>query len=93
MNPQEFTPGPFTLGKYSVVINTIACLWIAFISVLFVLPKQNPITFSNLNYAGIAISVVLIAVVISWMCGAGKEFWAAQQQKIACLQKTDHEQA
>lgn len=33
--------GPWSLGRWSAAVNTIALLWIAFISVLFVLPPND----------------------------------------------------
>ena len=33
--------GPWNLGQWSVAVNVIALVWIAFISVLFVLPPND----------------------------------------------------
>jgi hypothetical protein len=52
--------GPFNLGWYTYINGTIACLWVAFITVLFVLPTTYPVTSNNLNYAGIAVGIVLV---------------------------------
>ncbi|KAH8557029.1 APC amino acid permease [Umbelopsis sp. PMI_123] len=48
---KNFVPGPFTLGKWSQCNGIIALVWISFISVLFILPTQAPVTASNMNYA------------------------------------------
>jgi amino acid transporter len=34
---KHFVPGPFSLGKWAIPIGTVACLWVAFISVIFLL--------------------------------------------------------
>jgi amino acid transporter len=34
---KNFVPGPFSLGKWSVPIGAVACLWVSFISVIFLL--------------------------------------------------------
>ncbi|KAJ2961494.1 hypothetical protein NQZ79_g3279 [Umbelopsis isabellina] len=36
----NFVPGPFSLGKWAVPIGTVACLWVAFISIIFLLYVQ-----------------------------------------------------
>lgn len=38
----NFVPGPFSLGKWSVPIGTVACLWVAFISIIFLLYVHFP---------------------------------------------------
>ena len=70
----EFTPGPFSLGRYSAVIGRIAIGWIVFETVLFVLPETAPVTWHNLNYAGITVAVVLLLATIWWLVTARKTF-------------------
>ena len=38
---QPSSDGPWHLGNWSVAVNTVAVLWIAFITVLFVLPPNE----------------------------------------------------
>ena len=33
INHKDFEPGPFNLGKFGPLIGTIACLWVAFLTV------------------------------------------------------------
>lgn len=68
LNKKQFKRGPLHLGRFSEVIGAIAVLWIAFITVLFVLPPNSPITPVNMNYACLAIGAVIL--------GAGGEFSA-----------------
>ncbi|KAL8537414.1 hypothetical protein ACS0TY_012523 [Phlomoides rotata] len=67
---QSFTPGPFNLGRYGVVLGWIAVLWVATISVLFSLPVEYPITKETLNYTPVAVGGLLIVVVSWWILSA-----------------------
>ncbi|KAI8098846.1 amino acid/polyamine transporter I [Halteromyces radiatus] len=66
LNQKQFTRGPLHLGVLSPVIGSIAVLWIIFITILFVLPPQSPVTPISMNYACLAIGLVTL--------GAGGRF-------------------
>ncbi|EFN58316.1 hypothetical protein CHLNCDRAFT_142334, partial [Chlorella variabilis] len=55
-----FVRGPFHLGRLSLPIGITAVLWVVFVSCIFVLPTVYPVTKDNLNYAGVAVGVVLV---------------------------------
>lgn len=55
----QFQRGPWHLGRWSRPIGTAAVLWVAFISVLFMLPTTSPVTRETFNYTPIAVLVVL----------------------------------
>ncbi|PSC69729.1 amino-acid permease BAT1-like protein isoform X2 [Micractinium conductrix] len=57
---KTFQAGAFSLGALSVPIGLAAVLWVCFITVIFVLPTEFPVTKLNLNYAPVAVGVVLI---------------------------------
>ncbi|KAI7839985.1 hypothetical protein COHA_006306 [Chlorella ohadii] len=57
---KSFQRGPFHLGFLSIPIGMIAVTWVIFLTVIFVLPTAYPVTKENLNYAGVAVAVVLI---------------------------------
>ncbi|KAI9252669.1 amino acid/polyamine transporter I [Sporodiniella umbellata] len=69
MAKDRFEKGPFNLGKFSFPCGIIACTWISFTSILFLLPTQYPVTPNNMNFAiipfvfvmGISISAYLIS--------------------------------
>lgn len=67
---KTFTPGPFNLGRYGVLVGWIAVLWVATISVLFSLPVAYPITSETLNYTPVAVGGLLIITVSSWIFSA-----------------------
>jgi amino acid permease (GABA permease) len=66
----DFRRGPWHLGRWSRPIGIIAVVWVAFITVLFMLPTGNPITASNFNYTVIAVAVVLGFAGIWWLASA-----------------------
>ncbi|KAL1568388.1 Mitochondrial branched-chain amino acid (BCAA) aminotransferase [Salvia divinorum] len=67
---KSFSPGPFTLGRYGVVVGWTAVLWVATIAVLFSLPVEYPITKETLNYTPVAVGGLLILTIGSWMVSA-----------------------
>jgi uncharacterized membrane protein len=57
---ERFARGPWHLGRWSQPVGIIAVLWLAFMSILFVLLQVYPITVLNLNYAIVAVGVVVL---------------------------------
>ena len=68
--PRNFKRGPFNLGAASKPLAIIACLWIFFITVVFCLPTENPITSHTLNYTPVALTVVGAFAFGSWFLWA-----------------------
>ncbi len=69
----DFKNGPWQLGAWSAPIGWIAVIWVAFISVLFMLPTATPITASNFNYTPVVVLGVLVIVTVWWLVSA--RFW------------------
>lgn len=63
---QPYANAPWNLGKWSRTINVIALLWIAFISVLFVLPP-NQLT-------GYIFGALLVGLILLYLAYARKRF-------------------
>ncbi|KAG2199195.1 hypothetical protein INT46_008501 [Mucor plumbeus] len=59
MARKRFQKGPFHLHIFSIPCGIIACAWILFTSVLFILPTQWPVTPSNMNFAIIPFAFVI----------------------------------
>jgi len=77
----SWEPGEWTLGRWYRPIGMIAVLWIAFISVLFILPItptgipfKNGFTWLSFNYAPIAVGGTLLLVGAWWLLSARKWF-------------------
>lgn len=67
---KSFTPGPFSLGRYGLLVGWVAVLWVVTISVLFSLPVAYPITSETLNYTPVAVGGLLLLTASSWIFSA-----------------------
>ena len=74
INPQGFIHGPFNLKRFSRPVAIIACLWIAFISIIFCLPSVNPVNSQTLDYTPVAVGIIGFWCMASWSLGARKWF-------------------
>ena len=77
---RSFRPGPWQLGGWSRPIGIIAVVWVAFITVLFMLPTSNPITRTNFNYTVVAVVVVIGFAGIWWLLSARRWFTGPRVQ-------------
>ncbi|KAF2673074.1 amino acid transporter [Microthyrium microscopicum] len=68
----KFEPGPWHMGKLSKAVNAYACLWTAFVSIIFLFPTIRPVTATNMNYAIAFLGAILIASMIYWYAGGRK---------------------
>ncbi len=79
----RFQRGPWHLGRWSKPIGTIAVLWVAFITVLFMLPTANPINRDNFNYTVVAVGAVLLFSAGWWTISARHWFTGPRVQGSA----------
>ena len=80
----RFQRGPWHLGQWSRPIGIIAVLWIAFISILFVLPQAAPgNNLATFNYAPVAVAAVLIYAGGYWFLSAKNWFKGPKVQGSA----------
>jgi amino acid transporter len=77
----SFDPGPWSLGSRYKVINILAMIWVAFICILFIMPLtdaavpwNDDFDYKSMNYAPIAIAVVIIAIAAWWHLSAKRWF-------------------
>ena len=73
-NYKDFDRGPFHLGKFSYPVAIVAVLWICLISIVFVLPQATPVNSQTLNYAVVAVGIVVLYSVTFWLVSARKWF-------------------
>ncbi|KAI0738203.1 APC amino acid permease [Daedaleopsis nitida] len=71
---KRFQRGPFHLGPFSYPVAFIACVWILFISIVFILPQANPVDTQTLNYAVVAVGIVIAYSIGFWLLSARKWF-------------------
>jgi amino acid transporter len=79
----RFHEGPWTLGRYSAPVGVIAIAWVAFITILFMLPQYSPITPATFNYAPVAVAVVLLFAGGWWLASARNWFKGPRVQGSA----------
>jgi len=77
----SFQSGPWTLGRWYKPLNIIAIIWVAFISILFILPVTDTAVpwnsnfdYKTANYAPVALVIVIGAVGIWWLVSAKNWF-------------------
>jgi len=63
----RYKPGPFSLGNGIVMwtINSLAVLWVIFISIILAFPMVYPVTMENMNYSSI-ITVTVVVLSCTW---------------------------
>ncbi|KAF7296203.1 Amino acid permease [Mycena chlorophos] len=79
----RFVRGPFHLGRFSYAVGIVAVLWILFISIVFILPEENPVDSQTLNYAVVAVGIVVTYSVGFWLVSARKWFTGPVKQIAA----------
>jgi len=63
---KDFEPGPWSLGKWSKPIGSIAVIWVIIITILFFAPAFYPwTTAADINWSG-PVFVAVMAVVFIW---------------------------
>jgi amino acid transporter len=77
---EQFQNGPWHLGRWSRPVGIIAVTWVAFITVLFMLPQVSPVTRETFNYAPVAVLVVLGFAGIWWLVSARNWFTGPKVQ-------------
>ena len=58
--------GPFTLGRWGILTNAVAVIYSGFLFAIMVLPPYQPVTASNMNYAGVIFGGILVICGILW---------------------------
>jgi choline transport protein len=43
-------PRALNLGKWGLPLNVLACVWVAFIDVVYCIPTAYPVTLENMNW-------------------------------------------
>ncbi|KAH7925965.1 APC amino acid permease [Leucogyrophana mollusca] len=77
---KRFVRGPFHLGVFSMPIAIAAVSWIGCIAIVFLLPQANPVDSQTLNYAVVAVGIVIVYSVGFWLISARKWFTGPVRQ-------------
>ena len=66
--------GPYSLGKYGIVLNIVGFTFLLFASITFNFPTINPVDQSNMNYTSAAIGVIGLVSFITWVSTGKNHF-------------------
>lgn len=66
--------GPYSLGRYSLVVNLFGFLYLAFAVITFNFPTVSPVTSDNMNYTSPAIGIIMLISLITWVTTGRKHF-------------------
>ena len=80
---ESFQRGPWHLGRWSRPIGIIAVAWVAFITVLFMLPQVSPVGRTTFNYTPVAVLAVIGFAGIYWLVSARHWFKGPKVQGSA----------
>jgi amino acid transporter len=83
-----FQPGPWNLGKWSKPVGWVAVVWVVFICIMLMMPQFSPgglgfKVIDELNYAFVAVLVVIGFAGIYWLVSARKWFKGPKVQGSA----------
>jgi amino acid transporter len=83
-----FQAGPWNLGRWSYLVGTIAVVWTVFICIMLMMPQFSPggldiKVMDALNYAPIAVGIVIGFAGIWWIVSARKWFKGPKVQGTA----------
>lgn len=70
--PKLNRKGPWNLGRFSFAVNSWACMWTAFVTIVFFMPTEMPVTAQNMNYAVVFFVSVIVASILCWYAGGSK---------------------
>ncbi|CAL1697988.1 unnamed protein product [Somion occarium] len=72
----DFTPGPFSLGRWSAPCALIACLWMLLMSVVFLFPSTPQTDVGDMNYTVVVQGgVMALSLVYYWFPKYGGMYW------------------
>jgi choline transport protein len=66
--------GPYSLGRWGIVMNIIGFIYLAFICVVANLPSVTPVDSENMNYTSAATGLVMLVSLIFWVISGRKKF-------------------
>lgn len=86
----RYTPGPWNLGKFSMLINCYSVIWTSFVSIIFLMPTTRPVTPQNMNYAVVILVGILTFAMIYWFIGGARKYYIGPRTKNNQQQEKDN---
>lgn len=78
----NLTPGPFTLGRYSLAINIAALMWSTYLMIFLCFPSIMPVTEVNMNYSSLVFGFSLFLPTVAW-------FWYGKKGYLGIAEELD----
>lgn len=66
--------GPYSLGRWGIVLNVIGFLYLGFVCVISNFPSVTPVTSENMNYTSAATGVVMVISLVFWIMTGRNKF-------------------
>lgn len=70
--------GPYSLGRYGLLLNVIGFLFLVFAGVVFNSPTVEPVNSENMNYTSAAIGITMLVAAVTWVTNGRKSFTGPQ---------------
>ena len=70
--------GPYTLGRYGIIMNAVGLVFLVFTSVTFNFPTLAPVDSENMNYTSAAIGIIGLISAVTWLLSGRKSFTGPQ---------------
>lgn len=77
--------GPYSLGRYSLPLNIVGFLFLAFACISFNFPALKPVNRETMNYTCAAISVVMFISLVTWLTTGRAQFAGPQAGRLIHL--------
>ena len=80
--------GPYTLGRYGIIVNAVGLVFLVFTSVTFNFPTLAPVNSENMNYTSAAIGIIGLISAVTWLLSGRKSFSGPQiAGEVAVLER------
>jgi hypothetical protein len=85
-----YIPGQWNIGKFSTPINCWAVIWTLFVSIIFLMPTNRPVTVENMNYAVVILVGILTFAMIYWFAGGARKYYIGPRTKHQLQKEKDN---
>jgi choline transport protein len=79
--------GPYSLGRWGIVLNVIGFIYLAFVCIVSNLPTASPVTSENMNYTSAATGLVMLVSLIFWVTTGRKKFTGPEDGNLLQVSK------
>jgi hypothetical protein len=74
--------GPYSLGRWGIVLNIVSFIYLVFICVVSNLPTVTPVTIDNMNYTSAATGGIMLVSLVFWIVAGRKKFTGPDDGKL-----------